>query len=74
MIFIEMEQKKKSCGYIVSLSSSRDGADGIAGRLQVCFISLTIPASFTSTQWGQMMLKRPLRKSREEDCCKVWEL
>ena len=25
-------------------------------------------ASFTSTQWGQMML----RKSREEDWCKVW--
>ncbi len=29
-------------------------------------------ASFTSTQWGQMMLKRPLRRSRREDWCKLW--
>ena len=40
---------------------------GDAGRLQGYFISLTIYTSFSSTQWGKMVLRRPPRKSREDD-------
>lgn len=47
---------------VLALGMYTEGSAGLQG----CFISLTIPASFTSTQWGQMMLKRPLRKSRGE--------
>lgn len=68
MIFIEVEGKMKSCRYFQLLCvDSRDGYRRYCWWVTSLFY-IAIPASFTSTQWGQMKPKRPVSRKIGAKC------